>query len=58
MGYTVVDIHLIDGRVFKQVVVDTGCVYRIRGRTDIPFTEDDIAYIRQTNEKWDWKETP
>jgi hypothetical protein len=58
MGYTVVSIRLHDGREFKQAVIDSGRLTRIRGSLDIPFTEADIADIRPTHEKWDWKSDP
>ena len=31
MGYTVVSIRLCDGREFKQVVIDSGHLARVRG---------------------------
>lgn len=58
MGYTVVTIRLRDGREFKQVVIDSGYLARVRGLTDVPFTETDIAEIIPTHDKWNWKETP
>jgi hypothetical protein len=56
MGYHVAAITLIDGRVFPQAVVDSGQLTRIRGLKQIPFSEDAIAAIRVTHEKWDWKD--
>lgn len=58
MGYTVVNIGLTDGRVFAQVLIDTGVLVRVRGLMDVPFTEEEIAEIAASHEKWDWKETP
>ena len=58
MGYTVVRIVLTDGTVYPQAVITGGCLSRIRGIAIIPFTEDDIAAIKQTDEPWDWSETP
>ena len=58
MGYTVVTITLADGTVFPQVIIEGGCLSRVRGILNIPFTEDDIASIKQTDERWDWKEKP
>ena len=55
MGYQVVTITLKDGRMFKQVVIAEGLI-KIRGRADIPFTEDDIADITVTHDKWDWSQ--
>jgi hypothetical protein len=56
MGYTVATIRLKDGRVFERAVIDSGCMSRIRGRGDIPFHECDIAAIKVTHDKWDWRE--
>jgi hypothetical protein len=55
MGYQVVAVTLNDGRVFPQAVVDSGYLARIRGLKQIPFTDDAIAEINVTHEKWDWK---
>ena len=55
MGYQVVTITLKDGRTFNQVVIAEGLI-KIRGRADIPFTEDDIADITVTHDKCDWSQ--
>jgi hypothetical protein len=54
MGYTVVAIELRDGRMFEQVLIDSGVVVAVRGVRDIPFTEDDIVKIVPNHRKWDW----
>ena len=54
MGYQVVTIVLKDGREFNQVAVVEGQVAEIRGRKDIPFTEEDIADIILTHAKWNF----
>ncbi len=58
MGYTVVSVVLHDGRTFRQVVIDSGFVARVRGLPDVPFTERDIADFEANHEKWDWAEVP
>jgi hypothetical protein len=58
MGYTVASITLKDGRQFDQVVIDSGHVTRVRGLPDVPFTENDIAAIKENHQKWDWSEKP
>lgn len=58
MGYTVVRVTLMDGRKFEQVVIDSGYLSRVRGLPDVPFSEEDIAKIESTHEKWNWDETP
>ena len=58
MGYTIVSVMLRDGRRFDQVVVDSGYLCRVRGLSDVPFTENDVAEIKATHDKWDWAEKP
>jgi hypothetical protein len=58
MGYTVVSVTLNDGRIYEQALIDSGCLARVRGLPAVPFVEDDIADIKPTHAKWDWKETP
>ena len=55
MGYTVASITLTDGRKFDQAIIDSGYVTRVRGLPNIPFAEADVAEIKATHEKWDWK---
>jgi hypothetical protein len=57
MGYVVVSITLTDGRKFDHAIIDSGYLNRVRGIPDVPFTENDIAEIKQTDAKWDWTET-
>lgn len=54
MGYQVVSIILKDGRRFDQVAVVEGRLTEIRGRKDIPFTEDQIVQIILTHDKWNF----
>ena len=58
MGYTVVKITLDDGTIYPQAVICGACLSRVRGNSNIPFTEDDIASIKKTDERWDWNERP
>lgn len=54
MGYTVVTIVLRDGRHFNHCVLDSGYISRIRGRNDIPFTDQGIDSVVVTHDKWDF----
>ncbi len=54
MGYQVVTVILKDGNRFDQVAVVEGRIAQIRGRKDIPFTEDEIAEIVLTHDKWEF----
>jgi hypothetical protein len=56
MVYVVVSVTLKDGRKFNQVVIDSGILARIRGLSNVPFAEDDIADISATHERWDWND--
>jgi hypothetical protein len=55
MGYQVVTIRTRQGSVYRQAIVDSGHVTRIRNLREIPFTEEDIEQIIVTHDKWDWK---
>ena len=55
MGYQIVTVKLRDGRKYKQTIIDSGYITRIRGLDHIPFTEDDIAEIIVTHDKWDFR---
>ena len=55
MGYQVVSVILKNGNRFDQVTVVEGQITQLRGRKDIPFTEDQIAEIVLTHDKWDFK---
>jgi hypothetical protein len=54
MGYQIVSVVLKDGKRFDQVAVVEGRITELRGRTDIPFAEDDIAEIILTHDKWNF----
>jgi hypothetical protein len=54
MGYQVVSVVLQDGKRFDQVVVVEGRITEIRGLRDIPFTEDQIARLILTHDKWNF----
>jgi hypothetical protein len=59
MGYTIVSITLKDGRRrFNQAIINSGYLTRVRGLPNVPFSEDDIAEIKATHDKWDWTEKP
>ena len=55
MGYHIATVTLKNGQKFKQVVIDSGFVTKIRGLPDVPFKEDDIANIVVTHDKWDFR---
>jgi hypothetical protein len=55
MGYHIATIILKNGTVYKQVVIDSGFITRIRGLSDISFSEDDIESITVTHDKWDFR---
>ena len=54
MGYQVCTIRLRDGREFKQAIVDSGFVSKIKDTDGIPFSEDEIEEIIVTHDKWQW----
>jgi hypothetical protein len=52
MGYWIATVHLKDGRVFRQVLIEAGYVIEVRGQVGVPFTEADIDHVVVTHEKW------
>lgn len=54
MGYQVASIVLKDGSRYDQTLIEAGCITRIRGLEDIPFSEDEIAEIIVTHDKWNF----
>jgi hypothetical protein len=54
MGYQVASVVLTDGRRFDQVVIVEGRITEIRGLTQVPFEESQIADLVVTHEKWDF----
>jgi hypothetical protein len=55
MDYQIVSVFLKDGRRFDQAVIVGGHITKIKGIKDIPFSEEDIAEILVTHDKWDFK---
>lgn len=51
MGYQIVSLVLNDGRHFDPVLVIEGRIAQISGRTDIPFTEEQVVELKVTNDK-------
>jgi hypothetical protein len=43
-------------KLFKQAIIGSGCLTRIRDVERIPFSELDISDVRVTHEKWNWKQ--
>ncbi len=54
MGYQIVSIILKNGMRYDQAVIESGFVTRIRNHKTIPFTEEEIAKIIVTHDKWDF----
>ncbi len=49
MGYCIASVHLSHGRIFEDVVIDSGHVTRIGYSLDIPFVDADIEKIIVTH---------
>ena len=54
LGYQIATIILKTGARYKQVVIDSGYITKIRGVRDIPFSEEEIGEIIVTHDKWDF----
>jgi hypothetical protein len=49
MGYQIVSVLLNDGRRFDRVIVVGGTITEVKGKSDIPFNEEEITEIKVTN---------
>lgn len=56
IGYQVVSVELKDGRSFDQVCASEGCIIEVRGYKEIPFASDDIASLRVTHKRWNFRD--
>jgi hypothetical protein len=56
IGYHIVSLELKDGRSFDQVSASEGCIIEVRGYKEIPFASDDIASVRVTHKRWNFRE--
>jgi hypothetical protein len=54
MGYQIATVVLKDGREFPQTIIIGGLISQIRGLSEIPFIEEEIADFIITHDKWDW----
>jgi hypothetical protein len=54
-GYRVVSVKLKDGRRFGQVVVSEGYVIQVRGYSDVPFKQDEVASVRVNHGLWNFR---
>lgn len=54
MGYQIVSVILKNGKRYDRVIVNSGYITRIKGLNNIPFSEDEIAEIEVTHDKWDF----
>jgi hypothetical protein len=52
MGYWIATAFLKDGRAFKQVVIDSGYVTKVRGHLGVPFCEAEVDRFAVTHDKW------
>jgi hypothetical protein len=57
MGYWVATAVLTDGRQYRQVLVNSGFITRVKGYEEIPFVEPEIDHFIVTHEKWDFRGT-
>ncbi|UCB57617.1 MAG: hypothetical protein JSV30_03285 [Candidatus Omnitrophota bacterium] len=54
MGYQIVSVITKNGMRYDRVIVDSGYITRIKDISDIPFTEEEIAEIIVTHDKWNF----
>jgi hypothetical protein len=56
IGYWTGNVEIADGRTFTDVIINSGYITKIRGRTDIPFEGADVVKIEITGRRWNWEE--
>lgn len=54
LGYQIATIVLKSGQRYDQALIESGTITRLRGLSEIPFKEEDIADIVVTHDKWDF----
>jgi hypothetical protein len=55
LGYQVVSVNLKDGRRFDQVVASEGCGIQVRGYSDVPFKQDEVAAVQVNHRRWNFR---
>ena len=55
LGYQVVSVNLKDGRRFNQVIASEGCVIQVRGYSDVPFRQDEVASVQVNHRRWNFR---
>ena len=55
MGYTTASIVLRDGTTIEDVLIVGGTIAEVRGHDFIPFAVEDIADIKATHRKWEFR---
>lgn len=55
IGYQVVSVDL-NGRSFDQVSASEGCIIEVRGLKETPFASNDIALVRVTHKRWNFRD--
>jgi hypothetical protein len=55
MGYTTASIILRNGNVIEDVLIVGGTIAEVRCHDFIPFSVDDIADIKATHRKWEFR---
>ena len=51
MGYSIATVKTSSGETYDHVVIDSGWVVDVPGYIGIPFTPDEVAEIKVTNDK-------
>jgi hypothetical protein len=55
LGYHAVSVSLRDGRRFDQVVASEGCVIQVRGYSEVPFQQDEVASVHEHHRRWNFR---
>ena len=52
MGYWIAAAHLKDGRLFEQVLIESGYVTKVQGHSGVPFDEREVDRFVVTHDRW------
>jgi hypothetical protein len=54
-GYQVVSVTLKNGRHFEQAVASEGCIIKVRGYEDVPFSSDEVEAVTVNHRRWNFR---
>jgi hypothetical protein len=56
--YQIISVELTDGTTFDPAVVSEGHVIQVRGFREIPFAPEDVASVKLSHRRWNFRRDP